>query len=177
MLETPNASPVWHQLQTKPEHSSHTACTAAATAAALLIILLVDAVHILFKALRLELQLGAHSHTSYSQYNAFNKHLLHCRASNQAEGELIRRKAAEEAADLAAKEAAWRAKALQMNAATKAANDTLLAFRAAEQERDKQLEEAVEGAVSLGTRVKACLLSQSSFYSKTQCSGCMLHIW
>lgn len=67
------------------------------------------------------------------------------RAANKAEGELIRRKATEEAAELAAKEAAWRAKALQMNAATTAANDTLLAFRAAEQQREKQLEKAIEG--------------------------------
>jgi hypothetical protein len=59
----------------------------------------------------------------------------------------VRRKAAEEAAELAAKEAAWRQKLLDMNAATKASNDTLLAFRAAERERDKQLEESVEGAL------------------------------
>jgi hypothetical protein len=58
----------------------------------------------------------------------------------------VRRKAAEEAAELAAKEAAWRQKLRDMNAATKASNDTLLAFRAAERERDKQLEESVEGA-------------------------------
>jgi hypothetical protein len=32
-----------------------------------------------------------------------------------------------------------------MNAATKASNDTLMAFRAAERQRDKQLEAAVEG--------------------------------
>lgn len=68
-----------------------------------------------------------------------------CRAAAKAEGELIRRKAADEAAELAAKEAAWRAKAKEMNAATKASNDTLLAFRAAERERDNQLEAAVEG--------------------------------
>jgi len=67
------------------------------------------------------------------------------RAAARAEGELIRHKAAEEAAELAAKEAAWRAKAKEMNAATKASNDTLLAFRAAERERDRQLEAAVEG--------------------------------
>lgn len=59
---------------------------------------------------------------------------------------MIRRKAAEEAAELAAKEAAWRQQAKDMNAATKAANDTLLAFRAAERARDRQLERAVEGA-------------------------------
>lgn len=70
---------------------------------------------------------------------------LHCRAAAKAEGELIRHKAVEEAAELAAKEAAWRAKAKEMNAATKASNDTLLAFRAAERQRDKQLEAAVEG--------------------------------
>jgi hypothetical protein len=35
-----------------------------------------------------------------------------------------------------------------MNAATKASNDTLLAFRAAERQRDKQLEAAVEGKSS-----------------------------
>lgn len=68
-----------------------------------------------------------------------------CRAAAAAEGELIRHKAAEEAAELAAKEAAWRAKAKEMNAATKASNDTLLAFKAAERQRDKQLEAAVEG--------------------------------
>jgi hypothetical protein len=67
------------------------------------------------------------------------------RAANKAEGELVRRKAVEEAAELAAKEAAWRQKLLDMNAATKASNDTLLAFRAAERERDKQLEQSVEG--------------------------------
>jgi hypothetical protein len=72
-------------------------------------------------------------------------HVTCCRAANKAEGELVRRKAAEEAAELAAKEAAWRQKLLDMNAATKASNDTLLAFRAAERERDKQLEESVEG--------------------------------
>jgi hypothetical protein len=68
-----------------------------------------------------------------------------CRAANKAEGELVRRKAAEEAAELSAKEAAWRQKLLDMNAATKASNNTLLAFRAAERERDKQLEQSVEG--------------------------------
>jgi hypothetical protein len=74
--------------------------------------------------------------------------LVYCRAAVKAEGELIRHKAAEEAAELAAKEAAWRAKAKEMNAATKASNDTLLAFRAAERQRDKQLEAAVEGKSS-----------------------------
>lgn len=69
-----------------------------------------------------------------------------CRAANKAEGELIRRKATEEAAELAAKEAAWRERAREMNAATKASNDTLLAFRAAERQREAQLEQAVEGA-------------------------------
>jgi hypothetical protein len=62
---------------------------------------------------------------------------------------MVRRKAAEEAAELAAKEAAWRQQAKDMNAATKAANDTLLAFRAAERERDRQLERAVEGVCEL----------------------------
>jgi hypothetical protein len=74
--------------------------------------------------------------------------ILCCRAAAKAEGELIRHKAAEEAAELAAKEAAWRAKAKEMNAATKASNDTLLAFRAAERQRDKQLEAAFEGKPS-----------------------------
>lgn len=133
------------------------------------------------------------------------------RAAAKAEGELIRRKAADEATELAAKEAAWRAKAKEMNAATKvstavicsddlllvtkqplhtlcdtphwqspehpesshycfvhmlrhphlpphkqlwletnnaqASNDTLLAFRAAERQREKQLEAAVEGVL------------------------------
>lgn len=74
-------------------------------------------------------------------------HIFTCvtRAANKAEGELIRRKAAEEAAELEAKEAAWRRKALEMNAATKATQDTLLAFKAAEKERNRQLEAAVEG--------------------------------
>jgi hypothetical protein len=71
------------------------------------------------------------------------------RAAAAAEGELIRHKAAEEAAELAAKEAAWRAKAKEMNAATKASNDTLLAFKAAERQRDKQLEAAVEGEAAM----------------------------
>ncbi len=68
-----------------------------------------------------------------------------CRAADKAEGQLIRCKALEEAAELAAKEAAARAQARDMNAATKAANDTLLAFRAAEGMREAQLEAAVEG--------------------------------
>lgn len=67
------------------------------------------------------------------------------RAAAKAEGELIRRKAVEEAEELSAKEAAWRAQARAMNAATKASNDTLLAFRAAERQREQQLEAAVEG--------------------------------
>lgn len=86
-----------------------------------------------------------------------------CRAAAKAEGELIRHKAAEEAAELAAKEAAWRAKAKEMNAATKASNDTLLAFRAAERQRDKQLEAAVEGELLImvlsGTGALSCLHS------------------
>jgi hypothetical protein len=74
--------------------------------------------------------------------------LPHRRAADRAEGELIRRKAAEEAAELAAKEAAWRAKMGDMNAATAAANATLLAFRAAERERERLMDAAVEGAPS-----------------------------
>ena len=82
-----------------------------------------------------------------------------CRAAAKAEGELIRRKAAEEAAELSAKEAAWWAKAKEMNAATKASNDTLLAFRAAERQRDKQLEAAVEGEgiSNIGCHLAACM--------------------
>lgn len=75
--------------------------------------------------------------------------VLLSRAANKGEGEMIRRKAAEEAAELTAKETAWRAKAIEMNAAVKAANDTLLAFRAAERERDKQLEHSIEGEWTL----------------------------
>lgn len=85
-----------------------------------------------------------------------------CRAAAKAEGELIRRKAADEAAELAAKEAAWRAKAKEMNAATKASNDTLMAFRAAERQRDKQLEAAVEGelphSVACSRHTTTCLV-------------------
>lgn len=76
-----------------------------------------------------------------------------CRAAAAAEGELIRHKAAEEAAELAAKEAAWRAKAKEMNAATEASNETLLAFKAAERQRDKQLEAAVEGEAGVTQQV------------------------
>lgn len=82
----------------------------------------------------------------YTQYRQLNvAHPCVTRAANKAEGELIKRKAAEEAAELEAKEAAWRRKALEMNAATKATQDTLLAFKAAEKERNRQLEAAVEG--------------------------------
>lgn len=93
------------------------------------------------------------------------------RAAAKAEGELIRRKAADEAAELAAKEAAWRAKAKEMNAATKASNDTLLAFRAAERQRDKQLEAAVEGEVP-GSSVVSCNLLLDSHWC---CRPVMCH--
>lgn len=86
----------------------------------------------------------AQKEVQMQQLEQLKARILEERAANKAEGELVRRKAAEEAAELAAKEAAWRQKLLDMNAATKASNDTLLAFRAAERERDKQLEESVE---------------------------------
>lgn len=57
----------------------------------------------------------------------------------------MRRKAAEEARELAAKEAAWRARMQAMNDATAAANATLQAFRAAERERERLVDAAVEG--------------------------------
>jgi hypothetical protein len=64
---------------------------------------------------------------------------------DKAEGELIKRKAAEEAQELHEKEAAWRAKMAAMNEATTAANATLQAFRAAERERERLADAAVEG--------------------------------
>jgi hypothetical protein len=67
------------------------------------------------------------------------------RAADRAEGELVRAKAAEEAAELLQKEAAWRAKMRAMNGATAAANATLLAFRAAERARERLMDAAVEG--------------------------------
>ncbi|KAF8066395.1 permease [Scenedesmus sp. PABB004] len=78
------------------------------------------------------------------QLEQLKARILQERAAGKAEGALVRRKAGEEAAQLAAKEAAARAAARAMTAATQASNDTLLAFRAAERERDKQLGEAVE---------------------------------
>lgn len=68
-----------------------------------------------------------------------------CRAADRAEGAMIRQKALEEAAELRAKEDAWRAKLQAMNNATKAANQTLREFRAKEKDRERQMEEAIEG--------------------------------
>jgi len=58
---------------------------------------------------------------------------------------MIRRKSAEEAQELSQKEAAWRAKMQAMNEATAATNATLQAFRAAERERERLMDAAVEG--------------------------------
>jgi hypothetical protein len=73
-----------------------------------------------------------------------------CRAADRAEGKLICNKAAEEAAELQQKEAAWRAKMQAMNEATAAANATLQAFRAAEQEQERLMDAAIEGKARLG---------------------------
>ncbi len=88
--------------------------------------------------------------TKYSCSNCLVSTLLFvansgCRAVDKAEGELIRSKAIEEAAELKSKEETWRARMKQMNEQTKAANAVLQGFRAKEKEHERKTEQAIEG--------------------------------
>lgn len=82
------------------------------------------------------------------------------RQQAREEGELIRAKALQEAADQAAKEAATRAGLQQANRDTRRANEVLQGFKAREKEAEAQLEREIEGmrggGVGVGGAVAVC---------------------
>jgi hypothetical protein len=72
------------------------------------------------------------------------------RQQAREEGELIRAKALQEAADQAAKEAATRTRLQQANLDTRRANEVLQGFKAREKEAEAQLEREIEGGWGCG---------------------------